>query len=130
MAWRFACEDGTDIAALLAISDALPQDTDCPTHPREARHVHGFADPVQRYPFGRNGEADHPVALWREAMGCDRGTPTGDWQQRPWLTLSRTEWDCAEGRVTLDTHPGGHFIPHGWIARQLDELLGLPNTYP
>ena len=35
-----------------------------------------------------------------------------------------------ETSVTLDIHPGGHFIPHGWIARQLDELMGLPPSYP
>ncbi len=34
------------------------------------------------------------------------------------------------GQVTLDLHPGGHFIPHGWIGRQLDELLGLTPSYP
>ena len=42
-----------------------------------------------------------------------------------------SEWnDCSAGRVSLDIHPGGHFIPHGWIARQLDELLDLPFSYP
>jgi len=33
-------------------------------------------------------------------------------------------------QVTLDVHNGGHFIPHGWIARQLGEHLGLKPTYP
>ena len=47
-----------------------------------------------------------------------------------WLLLDRYAWDCPGGQVALDLHPGGHFIPHGWIARQLDELLGLPFTYP
>ncbi len=130
MAWRFVCEDGADIAALLAISGALPQSTECPTHPRNARQVYGFDDTVLRFPYGPNGETDHPVALWRNTMGCGEGEVIGEWQQRSFLTLTRTEWDCAEGRVALDTHPGGHFIPHGWIARQLDELLGLPNSYP
>ena len=130
MAWRFVCHDGADIAALLAISGVLPQETECDTHPREVRQVFGFDDDVLRYPFGPNGETDHPVALWRADMGCGEGEVVGDWQQRPWLTLTRTEWACEAGQVALDTHPGGHFIPHGWIARQLDELLGLPNTYP
>lgn len=130
MAWRFVCQDGADIAALLAISGALPQDTECPTHPRNARQVYGFDDTVLRFPFGPNGETDNPVTLWRGAMDCGEGTLIGDWQQRSFLTLTRTEWECAHGRVALDTHPGGHFIPHGWIARQLDELLGLPNSYP
>ena len=130
MAWRFVCQDGTDIAALLAIAGALRQSEDCPTAPREARQVYGLGDNVLHFPFGPEGEITYPVALWREAYNCGEGTILGDWQQRPFLTLNRTEWDCPGGRVTLDIHPGGHFIPHGWIARQLDELLGLPNSYP
>ena len=31
MAWRFVCENGADIAALLAISGTLPQNEDCAT---------------------------------------------------------------------------------------------------
>ncbi|MGR3460460.1 MAG: hypothetical protein ACU0AX_10460 [Roseovarius sp.] len=34
------------------------------------------------------------------------------------------------GHIVRDVHPGSHFIPRGWIARQLDELLGLPPSYP
>jgi polyhydroxybutyrate depolymerase len=45
-------------------------------------------------------------------------------------SFARTAWDCDGGRVLLDVHARGHFIPRGWIARQLDELLGLPPSYP
>lgn len=131
MAWRFVCQDGADIAALLAISGGLRQTEDCPTAPREVRQVYGLADTVLPFPFGPDGDRTYPVALWRSAYGCGEGRSTGPWQQRPFLTLQRIVWDtCASGRVTLDIHPGGHFIPHGWIARQLDELLGLDFGYP
>lgn len=131
MAWRFVCEDGDDIAALLAIAGTLPQDETCPAKPREVRQVYGLGDPVLEFPFGPNGETGNAVRLWRDAFGCAEGTADGDWQQVAFLTLTRTVWDkCESGQVRLDTHPGGHFIPHGWIARQLDELLGLEPSYP
>ena len=66
-------------------------------------------------------------------MGCSEVASTPeDWSAVEFLTLTRTTWsDCAGGtQVALDTHLGGHFIPHGWIARQLDELLGRSPTYP
>ncbi|MEM6387308.1 MAG: polyhydroxybutyrate depolymerase [Pseudomonadota bacterium] len=131
MAWRFACDDGSDIAALLAISGTLPQDEACATKPREVRQVFGLTDNVLDFPVGPGGDKTYPVKLWRDAFGCNEGVALGEWQQVDFLTLTRTAWEnCAEGSVTLDTHPGGHFIPHGWIARQLDELLGLPLSYP
>ncbi len=131
MAWRFVCEDGADIAALLAISGTLSQNEDCTTAPGEMRQVYGLNDQVLDFPYGPNGEMDYPVFLWREKFACGDGETKGPWQQVNFLTLERTEWnDCAAGRVSLDIHPGGHFIPHGWIARQLDELLGLEFKYP
>ena len=133
MAWRVACDRGTrlNVRALLGISGTLSQREDCAEAPREVRHVHGLNDNVLDFPYGPNGDMTYPVALWRDAMGCGPGRDAGSWNQVDFLTLSRTEWtDCTQGRVTLDVHPGGHFIPHGWIARQLDELLGRPNAYP
>ncbi len=130
MAWRYVCEQGAGVAALLAISGSLDQRETCPEAPAEVRHVHGLDDTVMDFPMGPGGDTTYPVYLWREAYGCGDGTAMGQWQQRPFLMLESTTWDCARGRVTLDLHPGGHFIPHGWIARQLDELLGLPPSYP
>lgn len=131
MAWRFVCEDGSDIAALLAISGTLPQTISCPQAPGEVRQVYGLNDAVLDFPYGPDGDKTYPVKLWRDRFGCGVGTTEGDWQQVSFLTLTRTTWeDCRAGRVSLDLHPGGHFIPHGWIARQLDELLGLPPSYP
>jgi len=126
MAWRFVCEDGDDIAELLAISGVLDQNEDCTTQPGEVRQVYGLADNVLRFPYGPGGDTTYPVQLWRDKLGCENGRDEGPWNAVPFLTLERTAWDCADGFVSLDLHPGGHFIPHGWIARQLDELLGLP----
>ncbi len=130
MAWRYVCQNGADVAALLAISGSLQQDSHCPQSPSEVRHVHGLADTVMDFPMGPGGDTQYPVALWRAHYACAEGRAAGAWQARSFLTFQRTRWECDGGRVTLDIHPGGHFIPHGWIARQLDELLGLPPSYP
>lgn len=130
MAWRYVCQMGNGVAALLAVAGTISQSEDCPQAPSEVRHVHGLADQVMDFPFGPGGDTEHPVALWRDHYECGDGEAQGPWQARDFLTFERTTWECDGGRVTLDLHPGGHFIPHGWFARQLDELLGLPNSYP
>lgn len=131
MAWRYVCEAGAGVAALLAVAGTLPQTETCAQAPRVVRHVHGLADTVMDFPEGPGGDRTYPVALWRDRLGCGSGKDQGPWQARDWLTFQRTHWaDCSEGTVTLDLHPGGHFIPHGWIARQLDQLMGLPYSYP
>lgn len=135
MAWRVACDRGTqmEIRALLGIGGTLDQQEDCPQAPQEVRHVHGLKDTVLDFPFGPDGDTTYPVMLWRQRLGCSGpGESQGDWSVVNFLTLSRMEWvDCVGGsKVALDTHPGGHFIPHGWIGRQLDELLELPMRYP
>ncbi|MFK7751918.1 MAG: PHB depolymerase family esterase [Sedimentitalea sp.] len=131
MAWRFVCEDGADVAALVAVSGTLRQSETCATAPREVRHVHGLADTVMDFPMGPGGDATYPVKLWRDTYDCGDPTPKGTWQAVNFLTFERTTWeDCNGAKVTLDLHPGGHFIPHGWIARQLDELLERTPSYP
>ena len=131
MAWRFVCDDGADVAALMSISGTIRQTEPCPTAPAEVRHVHGVKDNVMRFPSGDNGSLFYPVRLWRDVYDCDQALDKGTWQAVSFLTLQRTEWeDCSSGRVSLDVHPGGHFIPHGWIARHLDELLGNDPIYP
>jgi len=130
MAWRYVCQAGNDVAALLAISGSISQTEICPEAPGEVRHVHGLTDRVMDFPFGPDGDTTYPVQLWRNVYDCAAARPEGAWQARSFLTFNRTSWRCATGRVTLDVHPGGHFIPHGWIARQLDELLGLAPSYP
>ena len=130
MAWRYVCENGAEVAALLAVSGTLRQTETCPQAPAEVRHVHGLADTVMDFPMGPGGDVTYPVQLWRNAFDCSTGVDDGPWNAREFLTFQRTTWVCAGGDVRLDTHPGGHFIPHGWFARQLDELLGLPVSYP
>ena len=130
MAWRFVCERGNGIAALIAVSGTLGQSETCPQFPREVRHVHGLSDTVMDFPMGPGGDRTYPVALWRDAFGCKDGETMGQWNAVSFLTFERTVWSCDHGSVSLDIHPGGHFIPHGWIGRQLDEILGLPPTYP
>lgn len=132
MAWRFVCEQGRGVAALLAVSGSLHQSEDCPQAPGEVRHVHGLADTVMDFPMGPGGDKTYPVALWRQKFGCNDGRSAGQWQAVEFLQFRRTVWDdCSNGaRVVLDLHKGGHFIPHGWIARQLDEMLGMVPSYP
>jgi polyhydroxybutyrate depolymerase len=131
MAWRYVCENGDGVAALLAVSGTLRQDETCAEAPREVRHVHGTRDTVMDFPFGPDGETTWPVRLWRERMGCaGEGQDGGEWSVTEHDSFARTTWDCAAGRVALDVHGRGHFIPRGWIARQLDELLGRPPSYP
>lgn len=128
MAWRFVCEDGADVRALLAVSGTLDQSEECATAPREVRHVHGLSDTVMDFPFGPDGDTLFPVALWRNALGCDAPTGTNQYATTEKDQFDRTIWsDCAGGTVMLDLHPRGHFIPRGWFAQQLDELLTAPS---
>lgn len=130
MAWRYVCENGQDVAALLAVAGSIPQTETCPRAPQEVRHVHGLADRVMDFPMGPGGDTTYPVALWRQQFGCGVSRASGPWQAQEDPTFDRHVWDCDGGRVTLDLHPGGHFIPRGWIARQLDELLDVPPGTP
>lgn len=123
MAWRFVCDDGADIAALLAVAGSFPPNATCDTAPREIRQVYGLNDGVLRFPFGPDGDTTTPIALWRDRFDCDNGTDLETWNARDFLTFERTQWDCAEGRITLDLHSGGHFIPHDWIPIQIEEIL-------
>lgn len=132
MAWRYVCENGDDVAALLAVAGSIRQDETCPEAPREVRHVHGTSDTVMRFPMGPGGDKTFPVALWRAKFGCGKGRNEGPWQAVDWLTMDRTTWtECGQGaRIILDVHSGGHFIPHGWIGWQLDQLMGRTPAYP
>ena len=127
MAWRYACESKTEISALLAVSGTLDQDETCSRIPQEIRHVHGTRDTVMGFPFGPNGDTTYPVQLWRDAKKCGDGVKSPPWTATKEDTFMRTNWVGCEhgGAVRLDVHSRGHFIPVGWFARQLDELLKL-----
>ena len=132
MAWRYVCENGNDVAALLAVAGSIRQDETCPEAPRQVRHVHGTSDTVMRFPLGPGGDTTYPVSLWRERLNGGTGQNAGIWKAVEWLEMNRTTWsDCANGAsVTLDIHDSGHFIPHGWIGWQLDQLMGRIPAYP
>ncbi len=134
MAWRYACQKGGHVAALLAVAGSLRRVTACPQAPGEVRHVHGLKDTVMDFPMGPGGDTTHPVAFWRKTFGCGEGGRPGEWtpaDETGLLTFERISWeDCPGGTVHLDLHPRGHFIPRGWIARQLDEILGLEPSFP
>lgn len=124
MAWRYACENGSNVRALLAVSGTISQGETCDTAPNEVRHVHGTRDTVMDFPFGPNGDTTYPVALWREKLGCSTPTETEAYSTTEKDHFERVTWgQCETGSVTLDVHPRGHFIPRGWFARQLDDLL-------
>ncbi len=131
MAWRYVCQNGNGVAALLAVSGTLDQWEECPQAPQEVRHVHGTSDTVMDFPFGPEGDTTYPVQLWRERLSCGNGRSDGEWRITKDDLFERTVWDnCKTGRVLLDVHSRGHFIPRGWIARQLDELLKLEHSFP
>ncbi len=125
MAWRFACEAGETVTALLAVSGTLRQTEEC-SAPVDVRHVHGLRDTVMDFPMGPGGDEMYPVALWRRQNGCTEDVQAlGEWSVTRHDTFRRYLWeDCASGKpVRLDLHARGHFIPRGWIKQQLDELL-------
>ncbi len=130
MAWRYVCESGNDIRGLFAVAGTLRQSETCPEAPAVVRHVHGTSDTVMRFPAGPNGDRLNPVRLWRGRLGCGTTKDDGPYKIVDWLSFDRYRWDCAQGTVILDLHKGGHFIPHGWLGRQLDEMLGLKPSYP
>lgn len=124
MAWRFSCEAGNHVTVLLGISGTLyDQSESCQTGPVEVRHVHGLKDTVMDFPFGPNGEETGPVRLWKRINECDKAPDL----ERNWSTsqtFKHYAWkDCKTGKnITLDVHPGGHWIAKGWLAKQLQEL--------
>ncbi len=132
MAWRYACENGEGVAGLLAVSGTLRADETCPEHPRHIRHVHGLKDGVLGFPIGPNGETSWPVKLWRDRMECEEPPKPTRYFIREFLTFDRATWNACKtgGSVVLDVHSSGHFIPHGWIGWQLDELMGRTPAYP
>lgn len=129
MAWRFACESPIKIRALLAVSGTLDAYETCETAPQEVRHVHGLKDNVLDFPFGPNGETDYPVKLWRDTLNCGPEVLTEAYETTPKDAFNRTTWTTCDtdATVTLDVHPRGHFIPKGWFAKQLDDLLKAEN---
>ena len=102
MAWRYVCENGDGVAALLAVAGTLSQTESCPQAPREVRHVHGKTDTVMDFPIGPGGDGAYPVALWRQKMFCSGGVDLGTWKITRHDVFARTIWDnCESGRVVF-----------------------------
>ena len=82
---------------------------------------HGIGLPVRA-----GGDETYPVKLWREKNGCpDEPDRIEDWAVPGKYDFKRYVWEsCASQKsVMLDIHKRGHFIPIGWIRKQLNELL-------
>jgi len=126
MAWRFACADGSGVAAVLAISGTLRDADENCANPVNMRQVYGTQDTVLDYPYGPDGDLEGAVALWTMRNGCSyKPDSKSSWKPTKILPIMRHSWtQCSSGKsVILDVHKRGHFIPRGWIARQLEELL-------
>ena len=130
MAWRYACESGNAVRAVMSVSATLLTEGMCPQAPAEFREVYGLKDTVLDFPFGPDGDTTFPVQFWRTQYGCVAAPDISDYAITRDRTYRRNVWECGENRVTLDVHPGGHLIPTGWIGRQLDELLSRTPSHP
>lgn len=130
MAWRYACESGNGVRAVLSISAALGLRGNCAEAPAEFRVVYGLTDNVLPFPFGPEGETTWPVMFWRNHYGCNDAAPDAAYSITGQRTFTRAVWACGDRSVTLDVHPGGHLIPRGWIGHQLDDLLDRDHSYP
>lgn len=72
-------------------------------------------------PNGTDREPARAVAYWLRANGCAvervRHVQRGGFDRHDWTT-------CANGpSVSLDLHPGGHWIPKTWLDRALGDML-------
>lgn len=123
MAWRLACARGAEFAGYLSIAGTLwGQDRlECDGGPARVAHVHGLRDTVMDPPEGTAREPARAVAYWLRANGCVvervRRLQRDGFDRHDWIA-------CANGRsVSLDLHPGGHWIPKAWLGRTLGDML-------
>ena len=120
MAWLLACDSGDAYAGVLGIAGTLSNISrrDCPTGAFSVRQVHGKKDGVMRPPWGGNREAWETIL---SLAGCGKDNKRTSTNGR----FTRETWaKCKDGHsVALDVHSGNHWIPKGWIATQLSDLL-------
>ncbi len=129
MALAVACDSGDKYAGVLGIGGLLDyaRPSRCDTGPVTIRNVHGLRDTVIDLPT--RGEDDPAIAMlpWVQIGGCDPEQRTATKVSAPAPIREYTEhrWtDCQNGKeVQIDIHGRGHFIPKGWIKRQLEDLL-------
>lgn len=125
MVWLFACEAGTQLAGMVAVSGALrrPNSTECAgLEGLPIMHIHGFTD--KTVPFeGRIISDWHQGSIWdamskaRTANGC-RSNPDQIWIEDTYRTRV---WDrsCLKAPIQLEINDGGHGLPSGWVQRAL-----------
>lgn len=124
MAWTVACLDPDFAAAFAPMAgafwDSLP--AEC-AGPVRLFHTHGWTDrvvPLEGRSFGEvvQGDVWASLKILRETNGCANRQPEssefkGDHWYRYWT-------DCAEGRIDLLLHQGGHGAPEGWPSITMD----------
>jgi len=122
MAWALACDSGDRYAGFLAIAGGLRNldQRRCRTGPVTLRHVHGLEDTVMSLPAGAHRAPSATLQNWRAISRC-AGAP----RVKARGNLTSHSWEnCSNGRqVQIHLHPGGHWIPKGWVSTQLKELL-------
>ena len=129
MALAVACDSGDKYAAFLGISGVLnyARPSNCKTGPVSIRNIHGLRDTVIDLPTRGESNPERAMLPWVEISRCDpqRRTATQVSTVPPIREYTQYRWtDCANGKeVQIDIHDRGHFIPKGWIKRQLTDLL-------
>lgn len=129
MALAVACDSGDKYTAVLGIGGLLDYagPSRCKTGPVSIRNVHGLRDNVIDLPTRDDPDPALGMLPWLEISGCDltRRTATNVSTVAPINEYTEHRWtDCANGKeVQIDIHGRGHFIPKGWIKRQLIDLL-------
>ncbi len=112
MAWFLACDEGGAYRAILGVAGMLRGigRRDCATGPLRIRNVHGRKDTV----MGLHGGED-AMTFWaaRSDCGAAQVAKAGQYHR-----ITREGCD-----VQLDLHPGGHWIPKGWLREQLIAVL-------
>ena len=129
MALAVACDSGDKYAAVLGIGGLLDyaRPSRCDTGPVSIRNVHGLRDNVIDLPTRDDPDPALGMLPWVQISGCDpeNRTATAVETVAPIHQYTEHRWsDCANGKeVQIDIHGRGHFIPRGWIKRQLEDLL-------
>jgi len=129
MALAVACDSGDKYAAVLGIGGLLDyaRPSRCNTGPVSIRNVHGLKDNVIDLPTRDDPDPALGMLPWVEISGCDPNVRTANQVEtvKPIREYTEHRWtNCANGKeVQIDIHGRGHFIPKGWIKRQLEDLL-------
>ncbi len=129
MALAVACDSGDQYTAVLGIGGLIDyaSPSRCDTGPVSIRNVHGLRDNVIDLPTRDDPDPALGMLPWVEIGGCDpaKRTATQVATVAPIHEYTEHRWtNCGNGKeVQIDIHSRGHFIPKGWVKRQLEDLL-------